>query len=297
MNGKSRGLAIAAVAITVVGCAAGGSSGLPAGSAISTAIPLTTKLPVAITHDDAMRLFEYDHSLPFDVVEQPATTTVGATIHAFSYLDTSGKRALATLVLPAGKGPFGAVLFLPGALEGREEFQADAIELAGHGVASLLVDTPELYAMPATDREAVAEIVFEMRELRRLLDWLASRPEVDPARLGLFGFSFGAVRAATFAGAEGSHLKIAVLRSTPPSYGYSPMAPFDPIAWVPYASPCALYIQEGAQDSWFTHDQAESLAAAARDPKRLVWYDAGHGLNGQADTDYKDWLIASLGQP
>jgi uncharacterized protein len=264
---------------------------------MATPIPLTTRLPVALTHDDAMRLFEYDHSLTFDIVGQPDTTAGGATIRPFSYLDETGKRAAATLILPPGAGPFGAVMFLPGALEGREEFQADAIQLAGHGVASLLIDSPELYAMPTTDREAVAEIAFEIRELRRLLDWLASQPRIDPARLGLFGFSFGAVRAATFAGVEAGRLKIAVLRSTPPSYNYPAMAPFDPIAWVPYASPCALYIQEGAQDSWFTHDQAESLAAAARDPKRLVWYDAGHGLNDQANVDYKAWMVAALGQP
>jgi dienelactone hydrolase len=288
-------LSIAALALLLASCA-GGSTVHSTGSAPSgTAIPLTTNLPASLTHDDAMRLFEYDRSLPFDMKEGPVTTDGEAAIHPFSYLDTTGKRALATLVLPNGPGPFGAVTFLPGALEGRGEFQPDAIELARHGVASLLIDSPELYAMPVTDHEAVAEIVFEMRELRRLVDWLGSRSDVDPMRLGLFGFSFGAVRAATFAGVEGGHLKIAILRSTPPSYDYPAMAPFDPIAWVPYASPCALYIQEGSQDGWFTHDQAESLAGAARQPKRLVWYDSGHGLNDQANTDFHAWLVAALG--
>jgi dienelactone hydrolase len=287
---------MAAIALLLASCTAGGSSGHATGPAPSgTAIPLMTDLPSAITHDDALRLFEYDHSLPFDMSEGPVTADGGAEIRPFSYLDMSGKRAQGTLILPVGAGPFGAVMFLPGALEGRGEFQPDAVELAGHGIASLLIDSPEMYAMPATDREAVAEIVFEMRELRRLVDWLGSRPEIDQARLGLFGFSFGAVRAATFAGVEGGHLKIAILRSTPPSYNYPAMAPFDPIAWVPYASPCAVYIQEGAQDTWFTHDEAESLAAAAREPKRLVWYDAGHGLNDQANADYMGWIIAALG--
>jgi dienelactone hydrolase len=288
-------VALAATAVLLAGCTGGGASGQAASPpARATAIPLMTQLPADITHDDAMRLFDYDRSLPLDVVEDPVTTDGTAAIHAFSYRDSAGKRALATLVLPHGPGPFGAVLFLPGALEGRGEFRPDAVELAGRGVASLLIDSPELYAVPSTDQEAVAEMVFEMRELRRLLDWLGSRPDVDAGRLGLFGFSFGAVRAATLAGVEGGHLKIAVLRSTPPSYDYPAMAPFDPIAWVPYASPCALYIQEGARDTWFTHDQADSLAAAAREPKRLVWYDAGHGLDDQADADYMGWIVAAL---
>jgi dienelactone hydrolase len=286
-------------------CAASGPSGRadgpatsPAASpaAIGTVIPLATTLPARITHDDAMRLFEYDHSLPFDYREERVTMDGATTLHYFNYLDMSGKRKLATLVLPGGTGPFGAVIDLPGGLSGREEFEPDAIELAKHGIASLLIDSPELYAMPMNDREAVQEMVFEMRELKRLVDWLAAKPEVDPNRLGLAGVSYGAVRAGTFAGVEGGRLEIAVLMSIPPTYSYPAMAPFDPIAWVPYVSPCALYIQEGTQDTWFDHADGESLIAAAWEPKKLVWYDAGHGLNNQAYNDYMGWLIAALGK-
>jgi dienelactone hydrolase len=252
---------------------------------------------VEISHDDAMRLFEYDHSLPLDIREEGVTTDGGATIRAFNYRNMSGKRSQAFLVLPHGTGPFGAVVFLPGGLSGRGEFLSEAVEFSKHGIASLLIDYPELYPIPMSDQEAVTEIIFEMREFRRLMDWLASRPEVDPDRLGLVGVSYGAVRAATFAGVEGGRLKIAVLMSTPASYNYPAMAPFDPIAWVPYVSPCSLYIQEGTQDTWFTHAEAESLIAAARAPKRLVWYEGDHGLNAQATTDYRAWLLAALGSP
>jgi uncharacterized protein len=290
--------AAAAVAVLAAACAGAVPTPPIAASAPApnaTAIPLSTELPASISHDDAMRLFEYDHSLPFAFRDDGVKTQDGAALHSFDYLDMAGKRKRAILVLPPGTGPFGAVTFLPGGISDRTEFQLDAIELAGHGVASLLIDPPELYAVPATDREAVSEMIFEMRELRRLVDWLASQPEVDPHRLGLVGVSYGAVRAATFAGVEGGRLKIAVLMSTPPSYKYAPMAPFDPIVWAPYVAPCALYIQEGTQDQWFTNDEAESLVAAAHEPKRLVWYEAGHGLNNQASTDFHSWLVAALG--
>jgi dienelactone hydrolase len=244
-----------------------------------------------------MRLFEYDRSLPLDFREERVTTDGGAALHYFSYRDMSGKREQAILVLPSGSGPFGAVMFLPGGLANRFEFLPDAVEFSKHGIASLLVDYPELYPVPVSDQEAVTEIIFEMREFRRLMDWLAARPEVDPDRLGLVGVSYGAVRAATFGGVEGGRLKITVLMSVAPSYDAPAMAPFDPITWAPHVSPCALYIQEGTQDSWFTHDEAESLIAAAREPKRLVWYEGGHGLNAQAYADYQTWLIAALGAP
>jgi hypothetical protein len=40
----------------------------------------------------------------------------------------------------------------------------------------------------------------------------------------------------------------------------------------------------------------ESLIAAAREPKRLVWYDANHGLNAQAHDEYLGWVTEALGK-
>lgn len=295
---------MAAIAVLIAGCGANAGSGPAARStavlsptaARPTAIPLATNLPAEITHDDAMRLFEYDRSLPLDIREEGVTAEGGATIHAFNYRDMSGKRDLAFLVLPTGAGPFGAAMFLSGGVSGRGEFESEAVYFAGQGIASLLLDYPEMYPVPVTDQEAVAETIFETREFSRLFDWLAARPDVDLHRLGLVGVSYGAVRAATFAGVEGGRLKVAVLMSVPASYGTTAMAPFDPIAWAPYVSPCSLHIQEGTQDAWFTRADAESLLAAAREPKQLVWYEAGHGLNDQATIDYRAWLVAALGK-
>ena len=73
------------------------------------------------------------------------------------------------------------------------------------------------------------------------------------------------------------------------------MASFDPIAWVSHVSPAALYVQDGKLDTWFTHDEAEALIGTAREPKRLVWYDANHGLDGSAYDDRLAWLGDALG--
>lgn len=218
----------------------------------------------------------------------------GATVHDITYLEASGSRTQAFLVVPHGQGPFGGVMYLHGAGGSSGEFLQEGVDIANHGLVSLLITAPEWDAVPATENEAVNEIVFEMRELRRSLDLLASRPEVNPARLGFVGYSFGAIRGGTFAGIEGGRLKIAVLASTPQSYNLDYMAPFDPIAWAPYVSPAALYVQEGTQDSWFTHDAADSLIVAAREPKKLVWYEANHGLNQQAYDDRIGWLEGAL---
>jgi dienelactone hydrolase len=267
----------------------------PAASVEPTVIPLPTELPLSIGHDDAMRLFEYDRARPFDVVERSVRTQSGATIRDITYVGASGSCTQAYLVLPDGVGPFGGVMYLHGAYGGSSDFLDEAVSLADHGLVSLLINQPEWKTDPSTDLEAVTEIIFEMRELRRSLDLLASQPEVDATRLGFVGFSFGAIRGGTFAGVEGKRLKIAVLASTPPSYKVPHMAPFDPIVWAPYVAPAALYVQEGLQDTWFTHAEAESLVAAASQPKKLAWYDAGHLLNSAATDDRQRWLEEVLG--
>lgn len=296
-----RAVSFAVAALIAAGCSAGSTSASRAGSPAAptatpqTVITLPTQLPATLTHEQAMRLFEYDRSRPFDVQERSTEERGTATVHDITYIGAAGQRRQAYLVIPHGQGPFGGTLYLHGAGGGSRDFLDEAVDLAGHGVASLLVSQPEGQPLPGDPAPPVTEIIFEMRELSRDLDLLASSPEVDPRRLGFVGFSFGAVRGATFAGSQGSRLRIAVLASTPPSYDTPGMASFDPIAWVPYVSPAALYIQEGRQDTWFTADQAESLIAAAREPKKLAWYDANHGLNAEAYDDRLGWLSQSLG--
>jgi hypothetical protein len=140
-------------------------------------------------------LYDYDSSAPFDVQEVKSEQKDGATVHDLSYVGPKG-RITAFLVVPDGDGPFPAVLFMPGAPGARFTFYSEAIDLAKRGIVSLLPDPP--YARPPI--EDVVEfkpsdkdgIVQEIVEMRRGIDFLVSRDEVDPSRLGYVGFSWGA---------------------------------------------------------------------------------------------------------
>jgi dienelactone hydrolase len=290
------GLAVIGVlsSATVLGCGlqlpGAPAPGTGAGQA-SAASPST----VPSRYDEIMALVAYDHSKPFDEIEASARQGADSTIHDVSYSGLEDDRWRAYLVIPDGTGPFPAVMYLHGGFGDPTNFLAEAERLAAHGVAALLLTQPEKIKVPITDAEVQAEIVFEMRELQRSLDYLASRPEIDPSRLGFFGFSFGAIRGVTFSGIAGARLKVAVIASTPPTYNIPALADFDPIVWAPRISPAAFYLQEGTQDTWFTHAEAESLIAAAREPKKLTWYNEHHGLNERAVDDRIGWMSAALG--
>jgi len=141
----------------LAGCSPARSSPSSSGSAV---IELPTQLPDDISYRQAMALFAYDHSRPFDVQERSVTIQSGALVHDISYLGAAGKRSQAYVVMPYGKGQFGAVMYLHGAFSGSSEFIDEACDLAHRGVASLLITQPEMDADPLTDNAAINEIVY-----------------------------------------------------------------------------------------------------------------------------------------
>jgi uncharacterized protein len=73
------------------------------------------------------------------------------------------------------------------------------------------------------------------------------------------------------------------------------MTPIEPIKYVGFASPTPVLLQSGRQDNLVPPADAERLHAAARDPKTVQWYDAGHGLSIGAVRDRMFWLQEHLG--
>jgi predicted esterase len=73
------------------------------------------------------------------------------------------------------------------------------------------------------------------------------------------------------------------------------MAEIDPITHVPNLSPARLFFQFATDDFHVPRERAEEFFTAAREPKEMKWYEAGHGLNEDATNDRKSWLRQKLG--
>ena len=110
--------------------------------------PSATAFPGPITYEEALPLFKYDASAPFDVTVNSENVQSGATVMELTYQAADAQftsktvgRIVAYLVKPAGDGPFAGVLFMHGLGSGwgnRKEFLDEAVALAGRGVVSLL---------------------------------------------------------------------------------------------------------------------------------------------------------------
>jgi hypothetical protein len=102
----------------------------------------------------------------------------------------------AYLVVPKGPGKFAAILWghwlmLNSSTSSREEFLNEAIALAPWGVVSLLIDAPQARPgfKPAPNPALIAQQVIDMR---RGVDLLLSRPNVDSKRIAYVGHSWDA---------------------------------------------------------------------------------------------------------
>jgi hypothetical protein len=73
------------------------------------------------------------------------------------------------------------------------------------------------------------------------------------------------------------------------------MEPIDSIHYVGHASPSALFFQNARYDSLVTEADALAYQAAGSEPKRIEWYDSGHGLPAEAYIDMVNWLAEQIG--
>ena len=295
------------LALTILAAACGGGGGGGERAAISTS-PTTVE-------PELLSQFDYDSSAPLDVKEVKSEVKGGAVVHDITYAGPEG-RIDAFLVTPEGDGPYPAVEFMPGAPGAKYTFYTEAIELAKAGVVSLLPNPP--YARPPIEDVVVFEpsdkdgIVQEVKEMRRGIDVLVSRPEVDPSRLGYVGFSWGASLGGILSAVERRvhsfvlmslvpHLS-ADMRKLAEEQGVEgdlaayeeAMQPIDAINYLPHAAPSAVFMQAGEQDTRPSPEDTQEAFAATSDPKKLQMYDTEHDLNAQAKADARAWLIEQL---
>jgi dienelactone hydrolase len=284
----------------------------------------------AAPYQELCRLYDYDAKAPLEAREAGVTDRDGIKVHDVSFATSTkgtfaasskGGRVTAYLLVPAGQGPFPAVLFMHGAGgPGAGRSIGSGLPFAKAGIAFLTIDGPYSGARAApgeqiwdpdksalVNRDALIQTVID---LRRSVDFLISRPEVDGKRIGFAGGSYGAITGGVLAGVE-TRIKAYVLMSGPPSIldGQIPRiqsvakqdgvaALFDPVApihYVGHAAPAALFFQFGRLDSGITADAARHMHEAASDPKLVKWYDAGHTLNQAAITDRVEWMKKELG--
>ncbi|HEY7369665.1 MAG TPA: DUF4440 domain-containing protein [Thermoanaerobaculia bacterium] len=268
--------------------------------------------------------FEYDRKAVFSLETTGQSSRDGAVIREIRYAGAAGRPIGATLVASAASGKGRArgpgILFVhwyapPSPDSNRTQFLEEAVALAKGGVTSLLIDTMWSEAEWFPQRKVADDYpasVAQVRELSRALDLLVSQPGVDPARVAYVGHDFGAMYGALLAGidrrpsawafqagtssfADWFLLNQRALEGDARQKVIDELAPLEPVLYVGAAAPSPVLFQFGDIDPYVPKASADAFAAAAGEPKRTIWYEAGHELNAKAREDRVAWLKEKLG--
>ena len=257
--------------------------------------------------------FTYDASAPLHYVDRGVVNHgYPIAVHDVSFT-SSGKRIDGMFVVPPGKGPFPAVVYLHGTGGDRTEFLVPATWMAARGVATLTITMPEQPTMTGTTSQklvaqrkaAVASVVAA----RRAVDVLQSLPQVDDDRIALVGWSSGARVGAIVAGVDQRVKAFDLLSAgSPPVSEYAAQAPaelrpaveqelgaVDPLRWVKLAPANSILLQDGTSDEVVPKAALDALAAAAGKAAEVRWYDQGHAPSNAAWADQLDWTADRLG--
>ena len=308
---------VALVALVMSACA--GTAAGPTGAADSCAVARPDFGGVASDADRA--LFAYTVDAPLNLQKTVQSTSKGVEVSAITFGSPAGGSVTGLLFDPVTRSSLRPGIVLMHGMPGTAGSVATYAQLlAEYGAVVIAIDAPfarragQPVRFIAQDR---AEQIQLIRDLQRAVDVLRARPNVDDGRIAYVGFSYGGAMGALFTGIE-RRLAAAVLvvgdgglvsHFTGPEDvafmaslscatrvdWFKSMAPIEPIRFIPHASPTALLLQSGRIDELVPMADAQSLHASAPEPRTIQWYEAGHGLNQQAQWDRHDWLNAKIG--
>ncbi len=289
-------------------------------------------LTPAFADDSVDRARAYEAALPLyaDTPRAPLHVSIvsqqtfpDCRMTRFAYASVNSLRVPALLFVPrsaSASHPVPCVIVLHG-LGGSKELMAGFCRaLAAQGYASLAIDlygqgerAPKDHAQSVSADELAQNLVQSVtqttRDVRRALDYLDTRRDINPHRVGLAGLSLGAIIGTVASGVD-TRLKATVLVSGGGGWGeilrvlsaryavYNGqavtgrqdlnwplinllLAPNDPLTFAPHIAPRALLMINGRQDTTISPARAEALYASAQSAPnahvRIDWLpQAGH---------------------
>lgn len=277
--------------------------------------------PTPDIYQQNIHLFEYDAETEVKITENSIRKEDGYTVRDISYPSPKIGDVPAYLVSPEGPGPFAGILLMHGSSGSRESLLPLARDLVQTGAVVLTISapsarTPGRYWIHFTPQDRDEQIQL-MVDLRRGVDVLFQHEKVDPSRLGYIGYSYGAAMGGLLAGIEprihayglmvgDGGLVNHFMDGETPVGGFETidpetrrvwleaMEPIEPIYYIGQSA-SAIFFQNAKYDSLVTEEDALAYQAAGNEPKKVQWYDSGHGLPTQAYLDMVAWLAEQIG--
>ena len=283
-------------------------------------------LPSRGQEADLAKHFDYDQKASLNIKQVGVEQRAHATVYDIAYESPKGGAVPAYLVVPKGRGPFAAIIWghwcwQNSPMRNRKQFLDEAIAMAPSGVISLLTDHPMsrpgyVASKDPLDERTATNFLQQVIDMRRGVDLLAARRDVDTKRIAYVGHSCNAAVGALLSGLD-RRFKAFVLMAGTTSDEISNNTPefrdfrqkvgpekldafikkyyyLDQGKFVSHAAPAVILLQFATKESFITPERAKLYAEVVSEPKIFKLYDAPHALNAEARRDRIHFLVEQL---
>lgn len=260
-----------------------------------------------------LKYYGYDKAIPLKDSLSVAIDTADYTVYDLTYDSVHDERVTALLSLPKNAStPLPVVILMHGLGDHKA---VDYVEygnaaLLKNGYAVLRIDFNEhgerkgdAYEYGFTgdykywSRNVISQTVFD---LRRAVDFIETRKELDASRIGYYGISLGGITGTIFCGVEdrvkvpvialaGGQLNLLFEDQAMTDDAKDFVSPIEPINFVKQISRRPFLMLNAKNDEVIPPAMSKLLFGAANDPKEIIWYDAKH-RNAPLDVIYGDGI-------
>lgn len=244
--------------------------------------------------------YEYDQDLPLLDSVRLVTDTSDYKLFYLTYRSVHDKKVTGLLTIPQkGEQPLPTIILLHGLgdrktvdyIEAGNQYMLDAgfavlrLDISNHGDRFKYdYDFNLTEGYRYWTRDIITQTVFD---LRRAVDFIYTRKELDPDRIGYFGISLGGIIGTIFCSVEerievpvivlaGGSLNLMFGMDALSSDTKNYLSIVDPIHYVANISPRPLLMINAENDEIVPPITSKLLFKAAKEPKKIIWYPAKH---------------------
>lgn len=244
--------------------------------------------------------YEYDKELP---LSDSISIVKNDSIHSLLkvvYTSVHNERVSGLLSIPKGvPQPPPVIILLHGLGDSKtvDYIEAGHAQMLNSGLAVFRIDIAnhgerkkQDYPFDLTGgykywtRDLLTQTVFD---LRRAIDWLETRPEIDEQSIGYYGISLGGVIGTIFCGVEervkvpvialaGGNLNLMFGKEMISEETRNYLSVIEPRNFVAQISPRPLLMINAEEDEVIPPIMSKLLFQRAREPKHIVWFPTRH---------------------
>lgn len=247
-----------------------------------------------------VKYYEYDQAIPLKDSVEVVIDTTSFKLLSVQYNSVNNRRVTGLLSLPKNSTkPLPVIILMHGLGDHKAvdyvEFGNDLFLKNGYAVMRIDIcdhgdRKREVYDFDLTGpykywaRTVISQTVFD---LRRTIDFIETRKELDSNRIGYYGISLGGIIGTVFSGVEkrikvpivalaGGQLNLLYQQEALSKDAKDFVSIIEPLNFISHISPRPFLMLNAKNDEIIPPIMSKLLYNKAKEPKKIIWYDAKH---------------------